>query len=100
MEIATSIAPYLEPEPLVPELPELPELPEEPVEPELEPDEPEEPMPLDELPFEAPLEPLAPDVWSDARRSQPVNAMLNAATTNRTFDAFIKGFIFVPFIKS
>lgn len=62
----------------------VPEL-EEPEDPE----DPEEPMPELELPLDAPLE---PDDWS-APRLHPVNPMLNAATTNRTFDVVTRDFI-------
>jgi hypothetical protein len=66
-------------------LPELPEVPEEPMLPD----------PLAE--FDVP--PLAPDVWSDARRSQPAKVMLNAATTSKTLEVLRSDFIIFPFKK-
>jgi|GEM_PF-2852807 len=84
--------PYLEPEPvplLEPDEPDpmLPELPDDPVVPA-----PDELEPLGE--------PLAPELVSPARRSQPTAVKLRAARTNKTFDVVLIAFILVPFTKS
>lgn len=85
---------YFEPEPEPEEEPELP--PDEPEEPDpMEPDPPEAPEEL-----ELPGEPLAPELWSPARRSQPTAVRLSAATTNKIFDVVLIAFILVPFTKS
>lgn len=83
---------YFEPEP-EPELP--PDAPEEPA-----PDDPEPiaPDPPEEL--ELPGEPLAPELWSPARRSQPTAVRLSAATTSKILDVVLSAFILVPFTKS
>lgn len=78
-------------EPVDPEVPEEPEEPEVPDEPE-DFDEPLPDMPDDEVP-------LAPELWSLARRSQPANTIERAATINRTCEVLTSGFIVVPFIK-
>jgi hypothetical protein len=82
---------YFEPEP-----DELPE-------PELPPDAPDEPEPIAPDPpeeLELPGEPLAPELWSPARRSQPTAVRLSAATTNKILDVVLSAFILVPFTKS
>lgn len=82
---------YFEPEPEPePELP--PDVPEAPDEPPIAPDPPEE--------LELPGEPLAPELWSPARRSQPTAVRLSAATTNKILDVVLSAFILVPFTKS
>jgi hypothetical protein len=50
--------------------------------------------------LELPGEPLAPELWSPARRSQPTAVRLSAATTNKIFDVVLIAFILVPFTKS
>lgn len=85
---------YFEPEP--DEVPEpVPDAPDEPA-----PDDPEPiaPDPPEEL--ELPGEPLAPELWSPARRSQPTAVRLSAATTNKILDVVLSAFILVPFTKS
>lgn len=80
---------YLELEPLEPEEPEVPEPPEEPGDFDaLLPDIPDEEVPL------------APELWSPARRSQPAKAILSAATINKTCDVLTSGFIVAPFTKN
>jgi hypothetical protein len=70
----------------VPPEPDVPE-PAEPIVPEL----PEE---LEALPGD----PLAPEV-SVARRSHPTAVRLKAASTNKTFEVFLRMFMPVPFMK-
>jgi hypothetical protein len=82
---------YLEPELLVPPAPGALEVP--PVEPE---DPPIEPAPL-EL---EPDVPLAPELVSPARRSQPTAVMLSAARTSKIFDVVLIAFILIPFEKN
>jgi hypothetical protein len=84
---------YLEPEPEEEPDPELPpDAPEEPDEPE--------PIAPDPDELELPGEPLAPELWSPARRSQPTAVRLSAATTNKSLDVVLSAFILVPFTKS
>ena len=64
---------------------------------------PEDPEPIvPELPeeLELPGEPLAPELWSPARRSQPAAVRLSAATTNKILEVVLSAFILVPFTKS
>ena len=90
---------YFEPEPEPEPEPEVvpePELPPD------APDAPDEPEPMEPEPPEAlePGDPLAPELWSPARRSQPTAVRLSAATTNKILDVVLIAFILVPFTKS
>lgn len=85
-------SPYFDP---VPDpVPPAPEVPEE------EPDVPEEPMPVPPDELELPGDPLAPEVWSPARRSQPTAVRLSAAITNKILEVLLSDFILVPFLRS
>ncbi|HYD60685.1 MAG TPA: hypothetical protein VEC35_10040 [Noviherbaspirillum sp.] len=83
-----------------PEPEEVPEPDPDPELPPAAPEEPEEPIAPDDPLEELPGEPLAPEVWSPARRSQPTAVRLSAATTNKIFDVVFSASILVPFMKS